>query len=195
MFKWCCLAVAVVALLVLGWMINDMRLAVRQQTDRLDEHLPKILERTDRVTKSVNEHLPPILERADATSETVASVSQDVKLIKEIWSVGDEAKDEKLAAYTKSVLTYLKDQDAVIGTRPLVFGKGLKNPVPAREWVATQSREGALLALTKKTKADVLTSLCRTLDRRSWYIQFGDKEPVELIDWLKKNHPESMDVK
>src|SRR5271163_2404377 len=61
LFKWVCLLVAVVALSAFGWMLNDMRLDVknmRQQADKLagkaddlmtktDKHLPRILTQTE----------------------------------------------------------------------------------------------------------------------------------------------------
>src|SRR4051794_17117840 len=85
-FRWACLAVAAAALAALGWMLNDMRLQVRElaesankqlnevqglttkastiltQTERvtaqLDDKVPKILKQAERVTSSMDQHLP-----------------------------------------------------------------------------------------------------------------------------------------
>src|SRR5205823_4927456 len=66
-FKWVCLLVAVVALSVFGWMLNDMRLQVRGVTERAD----KQLDRTDRLTKQLDEHLPKLLAESERAAQTV----------------------------------------------------------------------------------------------------------------------------
>jgi hypothetical protein len=85
MFKWLCFGVAVVALSAFGWMLNDMRLRVRelaQKADRLaekgddlvdktDKHLPRILTQTEQVTAQLDRQLPRILTQTEQASKTI----------------------------------------------------------------------------------------------------------------------------
>ena len=69
MFKWTCLAVATIALLVFGWMVNDMRLEFKRLAAQADAHLPRILSESERVAGQLDTHLPRLLSQ----SETAAS--------------------------------------------------------------------------------------------------------------------------
>lgn len=85
MFKWICLAVAIIALAGFGWMINDMRLEVKalaQRADRLAEradaivtktenHLPNILTQAEKATDQLDRHLPKILSSTEKATETL----------------------------------------------------------------------------------------------------------------------------
>lgn len=212
MFKWYCLGVAVVALLVFGWMVNDMRLEIkhgaarvneqlpqildntRQATTTVNEKLPRIVERVDQTTKTVSDSLPGLLAKAETTAETVAELSEDVKEFKVLWSgLNPQAQDAGLLRYATGVLKLIGSQDAVIGTEK-VFGKELSNPQPAKDWAAATGKEAAGLAVVCKSRPEVLTSLCRTKFRSQWLIQFPGKPPVPLIDWVKQNHPESREL-
>ena len=61
MFRWACLVVAVVFLTFLGWVLNDLRLSVRQAAQTIEA-----------TGKTANEHLPAILDNARRISTTMA---------------------------------------------------------------------------------------------------------------------------
>jgi hypothetical protein len=71
MFKWVCLLVAVVALSAFGWMLNDIRLELRSQGEKLDKHLPRILAQTDQVTAQLDQRLPRLLTQADRATTMI----------------------------------------------------------------------------------------------------------------------------
>src|SRR5262245_35972002 len=85
MFKWLCLLVAVVALSVYGWMLNDMRLEVKalapkverlvEKTEELvekaDNHLPQLLVQTGQVTTQLDRNLPRLLTQAEQAGKTI----------------------------------------------------------------------------------------------------------------------------
>src|SRR5262249_39028951 len=72
-FKWVCLLVAVGALSAYGWMLNDMRLEVKNLTTRLDQSLPRILTETERVTGQLDAHLPKLLQQAETAAANIST--------------------------------------------------------------------------------------------------------------------------
>jgi hypothetical protein len=85
MFKWLCLLVAVVALAVFGWMVNDLRMEVKAlalKADRLadktedlvaktDSQLPSILAQAEKATTQLGRHLPRILTQTEKATDTI----------------------------------------------------------------------------------------------------------------------------
>jgi hypothetical protein len=207
MFKWSCFALAVAALLVFGWMVNDMRLEVKEAGQKLNQHLPpilqntekvvqttnerlpQILEKTERVAKLVNDHLPATLERTDQIAETFAVLAADIKQLKELWAgVYANRGDKSIVAYGHDVLSLIEKQEARIGLKKKVVGKGLKSTRPAQEWVVAARKEAFFLTLVVHSRAELLDRLCKNIFGSSWYIQFGDQPPVKLLDWVKEKH-------
>jgi hypothetical protein len=213
MFKWVCLGVAVVFLGVLGWMLNDIRLQVRHSAGIVEttgrsvhEHLPVIVERSlkatellgrdlpvivERVQKStdvVAKDLPEIVERVHRATEVVAELSEDIRQLKELAGVTNTVRDKNLVAYTDSVLTLIENSGGTIGVKKTI-GQGLKNTEPAREWVVGARKEALFLTLLVKSKKEMLKRLCRNKFGFAWYIQFGDKEPIPLAEWVETHLP------
>jgi hypothetical protein len=71
MFKWYCLGVAVVALVVFGWMLNDMRLEVKALAAKADQHLPQILMQAQNVTGQLDRHLPRLLNQSETAATNI----------------------------------------------------------------------------------------------------------------------------
>src|SRR6476620_1083787 len=100
MFKWTCLAVAVVFLTALCWMINDMRLQVRQTTQMVhstgatvNEHLPALVDKSHKMTDAISLHLPDIVAKTRLTTETLAELAEDIRQLKELAGVSSGARD------------------------------------------------------------------------------------------------------
>jgi hypothetical protein len=179
-FKWTALAIGTVFLVALTWMVNDMRLQVRETTI--------IVKKTG---DTLNDRLPDILNRTLVVAETVSELAMDVRNLKSaISKVPLVRADEDLAAYAASVLEAVEKSGAMIGQKAS-SGTGLKKPVPAREWAGGTSRQPALLARLARSKREVAQKLSNNVLGHPWYMQFGDKdsERVPLLEWLKKNHP------
>lgn len=195
MFKWLCLAVAVVALGVLGWMVNDMRLEVKQNSQTLNRHLPSLLDRTDRVVRVLDRRLPELLERTEKIAGTFAELSEDVRQLKELWAgMNAHVRDKGLVAYANSLLTLLERQEGVIGLKKRLGGKGLKSTQPVKEWVAGARKEAFFLTFLVRSRTELLNRLCKNKFGSPWYIEPPGQEPVPLRDWLKRHHPESKDL-
>jgi len=208
MFKWCCLAVAAVALVAFGWMINDTRLEIRRVSERVNQHLPQILEKAEQATRTANEHLPPILEktqqatktvtehlptileRTNTATQTFAEIAEDVRQLKQLAGLASTARDSNLVAYANSVLALIEAQDARIGVKR-VGGAGLTSPVPAKEWTVAARKEALVLTAVVKSRQEFLDRLSQNLFHRPWHIQFASQEPQPLRDWLRAHHPES----
>jgi hypothetical protein len=200
MFKWTCLAIAVVFLLVIGWMVNDLRLQVRQSLQTVDsagrtinDNLPALVERTRKTTDTVSERLPEIVEKIQKTTEVVAELSEDLNQLKELAGVTNTMRDKNLVAYADSVLKAIESSNGTIGLKKTV-GRGLKNTLPARVWAVGARKEALFLTLLVRSKSEMVTRLCKTKLGFNWYMQIGDAEPLPLLDWLKEHHPETRDV-
>ena len=195
MFKWTCLAVAVVFLAVLGWLVNDFRLEIRRSGQMvqaagqtINEHLPAIVDKTKRTTDTLAEQLPEIVEKTRATTETLAELAEDIRQLKELAGVSAVARDKNLVAYATSALDRIESSGGTIGLKKAFGTKWLKNPVPAREWVVGARKEAVVLTILANSKSEFATRLTRNKFHSPWYIQIGDNEPMSLLDWLKANH-------
>lgn len=195
MFKWCCLAVAVVFLVLVSWMLNDMRLEVRRSSQivhtsgqTVNEHLPAIVDRTKQATETVVENLPEMVEKARTTTETLAELSADIRQLKELAGISSATRDKNLVAYADSVLDHLEASGGVIGLKKQLGGKGLKNMTPASEWVTATRKEAVVQIALAGSKQDLLKRLANNKFGSPWYIQWEGKEPVTVLDWLKANH-------
>ncbi len=198
MFRWACLGVTVVFLSVTGWMLNDMRLELRRSGQLLrttgqtvNEHLPIIMERTRKATDNLAENLPEIAKRVRTTMATVSELTDDVRQLRELLGLPrGTSRDNTLAAYATGMLDTLERSGGVIGLKK-ALAKGMKNPVPAKEWVVGARREAMLLVLLgrAKSKQEMLSRLSKNWLGSNWYIQIDDRDPVTVLDWLKANHP------
>jgi hypothetical protein len=200
MFKWTCLAVAVVFLSVAAWMINDIRVQVRRSVEEvstagesINEALPDIVQKTRQVSDTVSKTLPEVVQHVSRSAEELAELAEDIRQLKELAGVTTKDRDKSLVAYGNSVLKAIESSGGQIGVKKS-FGKGLKNLRDAREWAVGARKEALFLSLLVKSKKEMLIRLAKTKFGSHWYIQLPDKEPMRLLDWLKENHPESRDL-
>lgn len=193
MFKWVCLALASVFLLVVLWMLNDVRLEVRRHGQAVSEHLPDIVAKTRQTTDLVAERLPTLVEKTEKTADTLAELAEDVQQIKELAGVSNTARDKNLVAYANSVMETLEASNASVGVTK-TLGSGLKNLQPAKEWVVAARKEALLLTLLATSKQELVRRLATTKFGGSWMLQFDGMEPVPMLDWLKANHPQTKEL-
>jgi hypothetical protein len=218
MFKWICLAVAVVFLTVATWMLNDIRLQVRRTARTIDDagqmvneelpavversrttsevvskNLPEVVEKVRNGTDTVAKTLPQVVDRVDRTTEVMADLAEDVRQLKELAGLGNKPRDKTVAAYADSVLKHIAASGGVIGVKKTV-GRGLKNTRPAADWVAAERREAVFLTLLGRGKKELLQSIGKTRLGFYWYIQLPGQEPVRLLDWLRETHPETKEL-
>lgn len=166
MFRWTCLGVSSLVAVALLWMVNDLRLEIRQST------------------QTVNENLPLIFERTKRTSETLMVLSEDIRQLRDLSGATDIARDDKMVGFADGVLDAIRDSDGQIGLMPKLIGSNLKDLEPAREWVAGARKEVFWLLVRTKTKEALLEKLCENVYGSDWYIQFEDQAPMRLRDWL-----------
>lgn len=215
MFKWLCLGVTVVFLVAVGWMLNDIRLQVRdsatrvrtagdninehlpevvakskETTQALSKHLPEVVEKVRHSTDTIAQHLPELLERANKATEVIGELAEDIRQLKELAGLTNTRRDENLVAYANGVMKRIETSGGAIGTKKVV-GRGLKNPQPATEWSVSARKEALILAILVKSKKEMATKLAKTKLGTNWYIEIPEKDPVTLLDWLKQNHEET----
>lgn len=224
MFKWVCLLVAVAALSAFGWMLNDMRLQVKgladnadkelvelkgltskadkvlsqseQVTKQLDDKVPRILSETEKATTTLNQKLPILLSHTETTVDSIDDLSIRFKqYLGMMGAVHSATQNKGLFSYASSVLDLIEGQNATVGLKRTGTDQQLKQAQPAKEWANTSRKDAHLLSLGASSKADMLNGLARTNSAMPWYIQFGEKAPRMLADWIKDTHPESKDVK
>jgi hypothetical protein len=201
MFKWICLAVAVLFLAALAWMINDVRLEIRRSTQliratgqTLNEQLPPIVDKSKKTADILTEHLPEIVQKTRTTVDTVAELADDIRQLRELLVGTHTPKDTKLVTYANSVLKRIEASEGKIGLKKLPPGKGLKNPLPAKEWVAGVRLKTVFLTVVAKSKKELVTRLGKNKFGLHWYMEVGGKDAMTLLDWLKANHPETSEV-
>jgi hypothetical protein len=201
MFKWLALAVAAFFLAVLAWMVNDARLEIRRSVEllqttgqTLNEHLPAIVDKTRKTSDLVAEHLPDILAKARKTSDTLAELAEDIRQLKELAGATSTVRDQNLVAYADGVLKTIESSGGTVGLKKTFGGRGLKNPLPAKEWAAGARKEALFLTVVARSKKEMVTRLSKNLFGAHWYIQVGDAEPMTLLEWLNANHPQTREV-
>jgi hypothetical protein len=197
MFKWVCLGVAVLFLGAVLWMVNDIRLQVRQSAQLIDStgetikaDLPAIVERTRQTSEVVSKNLPGVMERVDTTTAVMAELADDIRQLKELAGLSHAARDKGVAAYGTSVLAAIEASGGEIGTKKTI-GKGLKSPRPAADWVRGERREVLFLTVLGRSKKELFNAIVKTKLGFNWYIQLPGKDPVKLSDWLRENHEET----
>lgn len=201
MFKWICLAVAVIFLMVLLWLVNDVRMQIRESSQvvhatgqSINDHLPTIVDKTRKTTDTVAENLPEIVEKTRKATETMAELAEDIRQLKELAGVSSSARDKNLVAYAESVLECIEASGGTIGLKRPLGGSGLKNPLPAREWSVAARKEALYLTVVAKSKKELLRRLTENKFGSPWYLQVGGQEPVTLLDWLRANHAATRDL-
>ncbi|MCI0460481.1 MAG: hypothetical protein L0Z62_26300 [Gemmataceae bacterium] len=196
MFKWSCFGVAVIFLAAVGWMLNDIRLEVRQAgemaratSQTVNQHLPTIVDRSKQITEVVATRLPEVVEKVKITTDVTANLADDIKQVRQLL-VGDSKgkREENLLAYANGVVETIGKSGGAIGLKPLIPGKGPTTPVPAQDWASKARREALGLAILGTSKKDMVTELSRNWFRAAWYIQTQGEKSVPLLDWLKVNH-------
>lgn len=164
LFRWACLAVAAAALAALGWMLNDMRLQVRELaqnasdeltevrglttranniltqtesvTKQLDDKVPKILNQTEQVTGAMNRHLPKILAESEVAVTSIANLGANFRQYKDLMAkVYANKRDAGLLNYGNGLLDLIeKNPDAVVGMKKRGTDQSLKQVMPAKQW-------------------------------------------------------------
>ena len=176
MMRWFGFGGAVVLGLILLWMVNDVRLQVRQSVD------------------TVNRDLPEILEKIQTTTEITATLSHDIKQLRELV-VGDSApRENNMVAYEVEVLRLIENSGGRIGVKKML-GTGLTDPLPAQEWVVRERKTSLWDLARSRSKADLLDRIGHSaVLKREWFMETVGNEIVSLVDWVKQHHPSSREL-
>ncbi|MBI5367499.1 MAG: hypothetical protein HZA54_10720 [Planctomycetes bacterium] len=172
MFRWSALAIALLACAVLGWVVFDLRRDLK------------------RTTETVNQNLPRILEHTQKTTQVLANLSEDVRALRDLAGLADGAggavRDPSLVRYADDVLDRIEASGAQIGLAKKVFGSGLKDLLPAAEWVRGARKEALWLAFRATSREELLRGIGQNMYGSKWFIQAAGKEPVELETWVRE---------
>lgn len=173
-FKWVCLGLAAIATGVVIYLLDDAR---------------RELKRTNQL---VHDHMPAILENAKVASDTVARLAKDIESMRDLAGLSAAASgDRSLATYADSVLDFLEQQPGGIGLEKLI-GHEMKGVIPAADWARDARKEALWLTFRARTRAELLERLGKNKLGSPWhYVPPGGGAPVPLIDFLKRQHPES----
>ncbi len=167
MFKWTCLALAVVTILGLGLVIIDLRAEVKH------------------ISATVNANLGEIMVNTRETTETLAILADDIKQLRDLaGATTGTPRDRTLVAYADRLLDLIESTDAVIGLDKKVFGEGLKDTSLAKEWAIDARKEALWLTFRVTSREEFVERLCKNKFGSDWYIQESDADPIPLIEWL-----------
>src|SRR5688572_23232668 len=90
--------VALLLALLFAWLINDLRLQLRQ------------------TAATVNEKLPSILEKTERSAAALAELSQDVSQLRDLAGATGP-RDATLATYADAILDRVEKSGMMLGTR------------------------------------------------------------------------------
>jgi hypothetical protein len=136
-----------------------------------------------RTGATVNQHLPEILAKTRTSTETLATLSEDIRQLRDLAGATGP-RDATLAKYADDLLDRIeRAEDARIGVEALI-GKGLKDPQPARQWTAEARKEALYLTFRVAGREELLDRLTKNKFGSDWLIQQGDAPPVTLRQWL-----------
>jgi hypothetical protein len=169
--SWLYHALAIIAFVILIFLLNDLRREFH------------------RTGETVNRHLPEILEKTRTSTETLARLSEDIRQLRDLAGATD-ARDATLAKYADELLDAIEAAtDARIGVEAII-GTGLKDARPAKEWAADARKEAVYLALTAGTRQELLERLTKSKFGRDWLIEERPgTTPVKLGEWLGSKFP------
>jgi hypothetical protein len=176
LFRWSCFGLAAIALGTLLWMLNDVRVEVK------------------RTSVTVNEHLPHVLANLKTSTDAIAKLADDFKNLRNLAGIGGAgatARDGSLVAYADSMLDFLEAQKGAKVGLDKVIGPGLKDVEPIDDWLRGARKEALLLTFLVKSKKDILDRLGKNKFGSKFFFIPPAGEPVPMIDFVKKNHPDS----
>jgi hypothetical protein len=170
-FRWACLALALIAVSTALWMLNDARLAMKG------------------TARTVDKSLPPILQNVRRSSEVVAALAKDIQRLRDLAGVTNKARDRSLVIYADSILDLVAKQPGQIGLTKKVFGSGLKSLRPVQAWVQAARKEALWLSFRANSKRELLERLCHNKWGSKWILAVPGQKPIPLMDWLRRHHP------
>jgi hypothetical protein len=85
-FPWACLVSGSLIAAVLLWLVNDVRVSVKENIRTLNDNLPEILSNTKRSTA------------------TLAVLSEDIKNVRDLAGVANGGRDRSLVSYADGLL-------------------------------------------------------------------------------------------
>ena len=173
MVNWLYFALAAVATAAVLLLLYDLRVQMKA------------------ASATVNDKLPRILEKTEQSAETLATLSADIREIRDLAGLPqNSAHDRTIVRYADQVLDLIEKSGGSVGTRPLIGGADkLKDPVPAAEWVRGARKEALWQTLRVNSRDELLTRLGETKFGSAWHIQVGQEKPVPLADWVKQKLP------
>ena len=198
-FRWVCYGTAVLFGVILLWMIADLRAQVKESLNTAQETARE----GNRAMKTVNEKLPQIVTEVKKGTETLAELSEDVKLIKSVAGVGNDDQQRGLrglALYADALQKVFAEQtegkEAVILLEK-IFGADLKKHSTADEFLVALNKEMVTVILPlSKSREEILWRVCTSAPPRRvpFHIQFPDQEPIPLEQFLREKHPASAEL-
>jgi len=159
------MALSVLIAIALGWLINDLRLQLRE------------------TAQTVNAKLPSILEKTEKSAEALADLSEDVRQLRDLAGASGP-RDNSLVAYADAILDRIEAADAKIGTKARL-SNDLSDPITAKEWVTAARKEAVWLTFRAKSKEELLARLTANKFGTEWQIAMTGASPQPLRKWIE----------
>jgi hypothetical protein len=196
MFKWICLALAVVFGLAILALVYDLK---RDLTLSMEKGQEAVVE-ANKAVATVNAQLPEIVTEVKKGTETLSELAEDVALMKRVAGIENSASDRGV----RGLVTYADELQHVLAEQTAerqgvilieeIFGSDLKQTATAEEFLVGLHKEMVTLILPlAKSKEEVLYRACTSSPprRKPFYLQFPGAEPVLLESYLREHHPAS----
>ncbi|MDQ3368306.1 MAG: hypothetical protein M3680_23010 [Myxococcota bacterium] len=172
-FKWSGLALAVIAVAMLGYLLNDVRRELA------------------RTSATLHAGLPQIVENVRVGTVTLANVSRDIEALRDLLGVSATSGDRSLVQYADSVLDFLDAQTTGQVGLTKVVGTGLKDVVAIQDWVRDARKEALWLTFRASSKAELLDRLAHTKFGSAWHYTAPGIPATPLAQFVKLNHAAS----
>src|SRR5262249_35546606 len=137
------------------------------------------------------EDVPEIIEKSRDITDRVAEMTADVRTLKEALAKVKVDRDPEMLRYAADLLDAVEASKAEVGVKPVTGIGGLRDAIPAHQWVLKGHKEANLLTLLASSKAELASKLTHTALGSPYLMKFPGKRAVDMLEWLKENHPET----
>src|SRR3954453_1820235 len=101
MFKWLCFGLAVVFVIAILLMVNDIRLTVHRSArvvldaeKSITDNLPVIVEKSRLTADTISGSLPEVVEKVQTAAEVMAELAEDIRQLKELAGLTQNPRDK-----------------------------------------------------------------------------------------------------
>src|SRR5262245_38428294 len=125
--QWLYFGLAVLVSAFLCYQVYELRQEIKSSTAAAHEHLPVILDNTNKIARAGQENVPTILENSNKITKSVVKLTDDVSALRELVSPstgpGSEVSPPVLATFANGILDMIEKSGGTIGSKGSSYRK------------------------------------------------------------------------